>query len=91
MGRGSIHFPAMSPNDGPTSQDLAQLLDRVRPRIARLFERQRVSEPEAEELVGEALVGLAYRWGRLRDRERWLLDEIARRARETKGRPAEEP
>jgi hypothetical protein len=81
----------MSPHDSPTSQDLTQLLDRVRPRIARLFERHRVSEPEAEALVGEALVGLAYRWKRVRDRERWLLDEIARRVRERKGRASKEP
>ena len=81
----------MSLRNGPTAEDLTQLLDRLRPRIARLFERHRVSEPEAEKLVRDALVGIAYRWGRVRDRERWLLDELARGAREHADRSSKEP
>jgi len=81
----------MSPSEGPTAQDLTELLDRLRPRIARLFERHRVSEPEAEELVREALVGIAYRWGRVQDRERWLLAVLARGAREHADRSSKEP
>jgi hypothetical protein len=81
----------MSPSDGPTAQDLAQLLDRLRLRIARLFERCRVSEPEAEQLVCQALVGIAYRWGQVRDRERWLLETLARGARKRVESSAKEP
>jgi hypothetical protein len=81
----------MSPSDGPTAQDLAQLLDRLSSRIARLFERHRVAEPEAARLVHDALVSLAYRWGRVRDRERWLLEELARGVGENVDRSSKEP
>jgi hypothetical protein len=81
----------MSPSDGPTAQDLAQLVDRLRSRIARFFEREGVSEPEAAMLLHDALIRLAYRWGRVRDRERWLLEELARGAREHVDRSSKEP
>jgi hypothetical protein len=89
--RGGVDSPAMSPSDGPSAQDLAQLLDRLGSRIARSFERHRVSEPAAEKLVHDALVGLAYRWGRVRDRERWLLEELARGTQEQADRSSKEP
>jgi hypothetical protein len=81
----------MSPSFGPTAQDLAQLLDRLRSRIARLFERHRVSEPEAERLLHDALIRLAYRWGRVPDRERWMLEELASGTREQVDRSSKEP
>ena len=81
----------MSPSDGPTAQDLAQLLDRSSSRIARSFERHRVSESDAARLLHDALIRLAYRWGRVRDRERWLLEELARGAREHVDRSSKEP
>jgi hypothetical protein len=81
----------MSPSNGPTAQDLTQLLDRLRPRIARLFERHRVSEPEAEKLVRDALVGIAYRWGRVREREQWVLDALAREIAKQAERSSREP
>ena len=81
----------MSPSVGPTAQDLAQLLDRLSPRIARSFERHGVSEPEAARLLRDALIRLAYRWGRVRDRDRWLLEELARGAREHVDRSFKEP
>jgi len=81
----------MSPSNGPTGQDLTQLLDRLRPRIARLFERYRVSEPEAEKLVREVLVGIAYRWDRVREREQWVLDALARQVERQVERSSKEP
>jgi len=81
----------MSPSNGPTAQDLTELLDRLRPRIARLFERHRVPEPEAEKLVRNALVGIAYRWGRVREREQWVLDGLARKLERQAERAAKEP
>jgi len=81
----------MSPSNGPTEQDLIQLLDRLRPRIARLFERYRVSEPEAEKLVRDALVGIAYRWGRVREREQWVLDLLAKQVGKQAERTSKEP
>ncbi|HZF08388.1 MAG TPA: hypothetical protein VFE33_06315 [Thermoanaerobaculia bacterium] len=81
----------MSPSNGPTAQDLTQLLDRLRPRIARLFEHYRVSEPEAEKLVRDALVGIAYRWGRVQEREQWVLDLLARQVGKQAERPSKEP
>jgi hypothetical protein len=66
----------MSSSGEPTRDDLRRLLDRLQPRIARLLERHEVSELEAERRVREALIRLSYRWERVRDRERWLLDAL---------------
>lgn len=63
----------MSSISGPTNDDLQRLLDRLRPRIARLFDRHGVTVEEAESRVADALVRLSYRWDLIRDRERWLL------------------
>ncbi len=60
----------------PTQDDLQRLLDRLRPRIARLFDRHGVSVEEAESRVADALVRLLYRWELVRDRERWLLAKL---------------
>jgi hypothetical protein len=70
---------------------MAQLLDRLRPRIARLFERNRVSEPEAEKLVRDALVGIAYRWGRVREREQWVLGLLTQQVEKQADRSSKEP
>ncbi len=66
----------MSSISGPTQDDLQRLLDRLRPRIARLFDRHGVSLEEAESRVEETLVRLSYRWEMVRDRERWLLAKL---------------
>ncbi len=66
----------MSSSGEPTRDDLRRLVDRLRPRIARLFERHGVSTAEAELRVAEALTRLSYRWDRMRDRERWLLTAV---------------
>jgi hypothetical protein len=63
-----------TPSSGkPTREDLDQLLDRLRPRIRRLFERRAISGEEAERRLRDALVRLLYRWSGIRDREGWLL------------------
>jgi hypothetical protein len=62
------------PSSGkPTRDDLDQFLDRLRPKIARLFERRAVPQEEAERRLREALIRLLYRWDGIRDREAWLL------------------
>jgi hypothetical protein len=67
-------MPKDVPSSGkPTREDLDRLLDRVRPSVARLFERRAVSEEEAARLLRDALVRLLYRWGGIRNREGWLL------------------
>jgi hypothetical protein len=66
----------ISSSGEPTRDDLKRLLDRLQPRIARLFERHGVSTLEAELRVSETLIRLSYRWERVRDRERWLLDAL---------------
>ncbi len=68
----------MSSSGEPTRDDLRQLLDRLRPRIARLFQRHGASTADAERRVTAALTRLSYRWDRVRDRERWLLDALRR-------------
>ena len=66
----------MSSSGEPTRDDLRRLLDRLQPRIVRLFQRHGVSTADAERRVTETLTRLSYRWDRVRDRERWLLDAL---------------
>jgi hypothetical protein len=84
----------MSSSGEPTRDDLRRLLDRLQPRIARLFDRYGVSTLEAERRVTEALTRLSYRWDRVRDRERWLLDalrkDLAARTEESSKEPRNE-
>ncbi|HKH49980.1 MAG TPA: hypothetical protein VKM72_35445 [Thermoanaerobaculia bacterium] len=60
----------------PTKQDLDQLLEKTRERIAYLFRRHRCSPETATGLLREAVTALAHRWSRVRNREQWLFDRI---------------
>lgn len=65
------------PSSGePTRADLRRLVDRLKPKIARLFARHGVPTKEAEMRVTAALIRLSYHWDRVRDREKWLLTEL---------------
>jgi hypothetical protein len=66
----------MSSSGKPTRDDLRRLVDRLQPKIARLFKRYGVSTAEAERRVAAALIRLSYQWDRVRDREVWLLTEL---------------
>lgn len=66
----------MSSSGKPTRADLRRLVDRLKPKIARLFERHGVSGKESEMRVTAALIRLSYQWDRVRDREKWLLTEL---------------
>jgi hypothetical protein len=72
----------MRPADGPSRRELDQVTERVRPDLEALFQRHGISQVEAERLLREALVRLAYQWGRIRNRSWWLLDTIETAARE---------
>ena len=67
---------SMSSSGQPTRGDLRRLLDRLQPKIARLFKRHGVSGQESEMRVTAALIRLSYQWDRVRDREKWLLTEL---------------
>jgi hypothetical protein len=63
-------------SERPTKQDLDQLLEKTRERIAYLFRRHRCSPETAKGLLREAVVALSNQWGLVRDREQWLFDRI---------------
>lgn len=63
-------------SERPTKQDLDQLLGRTRERISFLFRRHRCSPETATELLREGVTALTQQWGRVRDRDQWLLDRI---------------
>lgn len=81
----------MSSSDRPTDRDLARLLDRLRPKIIRRFRLSRVPLAEAERMIGEALIGVAYRWNRVRDRERWVLELLEKEIQRYLQKPEKEP
>ncbi len=66
----------MSSSSEPTRADLRRLVDRLKPKIARLFESHGVYGEEAEMRVTAALIRLSYQWDKVRDREGWLLTEL---------------
>jgi len=72
----------MRPADGPSRRELDQVTEQVRPDLEALFQRHGISQVDAERLLREALVRLAYQWGRIRNRSWWLLDTIETAARE---------
>ena len=70
----------MPTSDPPTRQELEQLLRNLGPEVARIFQRYRISEEEAQLYVGEALADLARKWDRVKNRERWFLRTVADKA-----------
>lgn len=81
----------MSSSGEPTRADLRRLVDRLRPKIARLFERHGVSGEESEMWVTAALIRLSYQWDRVRDREGWLLTELKDGLSLRQEKPSKEP
>jgi hypothetical protein len=71
----------MCPRTRPTQEDLDRLIEGLRPQIAALFAARSVSAEEAERLVGETLMGIAWRWTRVRDRAGWVLKTLDKKTR----------
>lgn len=71
----------------PTQEDLDRLMRRLRPRIAAMFASRNVSAEEAERLVSEVLIGIAYRWRRVHDRAGWVLKTLDKKTRPTPETP----
>lgn len=67
----------------PDSEAVEALLAKVRPEAEVLFRRHGLSSQEAEECLKATLRMLIYRWSRIADPGRWLLqaleDEASRR------------
>jgi hypothetical protein len=66
----------MAYSNRPTPEDLERLMERLGPEIARRFRAQGLSNEAAKERLETALRELAYRWNRVGDRERWLLQVL---------------
>ena len=81
----------LRPTDRPSRRELDQLTEQVRPDLEDLFQRLGISQADAERLLREALVRLAYQWDRIRNRSWWLLDAIEKAARELPNLSPEEP
>lgn len=66
----------MTYSNRPTPEDLELLMERLGPEIARRFHAQGLSDEAALGRLETALRELAYRWNRVGDRERWLLQVL---------------
>lgn len=71
----------MRPTDVPSRRELDQVTEQVRPDLEALFQRHGISQGEAERLLREALVRLAYQWDRIHNRS-WWLGSVEAAARE---------
>lgn len=76
----------------PVKGDLERMLRQLAPEIARIFREHGATEAEARRVLGDALASFSRKWGRIANRERWLLRNLeaaARTAREDQApRPA---
>lgn len=63
--------------------ELEQMLRRLAPEISRIFRDRGASEEEARRLLGETLAAFSRKWGRILNRERWLLRTLEKALRGT--------
>lgn len=68
----------------PKKGELEQMLRRIAPEIARVFKDYGASEEEARRLLGETLAGFSRKWGRIVNRERWLLRNLEKALRQAR-------
>lgn len=69
--------------DRPSSEEIDRLLDKIGPVVVERFREKGISEVDAVIRVADALVALSYRWNRVGDRERWLLEYLNKEPAET--------
>lgn len=81
----------MPPSDRPTPEAIRRLARKLRPEIVKRFQAQGLSETEAVERLKTALRELSYRWNRVGDRERWLLQALDGEAPKLLTLPGKEP
>lgn len=80
----------MPPETAPSQEDLDRLAETLGSSMARIFNEWKIPQAEGEEIVGELLVRLTYRWNRVHDPEGWLLQALVREARCRSQRPRKE-
>jgi len=64
--------------------DLERMLRRLAPEISRIFKDGGASEEEARRLLGQTLTAFSRKWGRILNRERWLLRTLEKALREAR-------
>jgi len=71
----------MSAHKSERSQELQDLLRRLRPQIVEILRLHAVDQDRAAEIVHDTFMALAVRWGRVGNRETWILGTIEARCR----------
>lgn len=71
----------MPAHQSERSRELQDLLRRLRPQILGLLQDHAVGEEMAAEIVHDTFMALAVRWGRVGNRESWILGTIEARCR----------
>lgn len=79
----------MPAHQSERSQELQDLLRRLRPQILDLLQRYRVPESRAAEIVHDTFMALAVRWSRVGNRQSWILGTIDARCRSVAAELAE--
>lgn len=81
----------MTYSDRLTPEEFERIKEKLGPEIARRFRAQGLSNAEAMARLETALLELAYRWNRVGDRERWLLQVLDGRPPKLSTTPRKEP
>lgn len=71
----------MCPSSKPSAHALRQLLADAEPEISTILERWKIFGDEAEDLIAGVLVGVSYRWERIRNPRDWVLRAVEKDAR----------
>lgn len=77
----AVPLNPMPADPSDRSQELQTLLLRLRPRILELLRTHDVPEESATEIVHDTFMALAVRWGRVPNREAWLIGTLEARCR----------
>lgn len=80
----------MPAHQSERSAELQNLLRRLRPQILDLLRDHAVGEDAAAEIVHDTFMALAVRWGRVGNRESWILSTIEARCRSARSERGDE-
>ena len=79
------------PSERPTKRDLDLLFEKIRSPLDDLLWRHGYAPETATGMIREAVLALAHRWSRVRNREQWLLDRIEKAVRRSVNPSPKEP
>jgi hypothetical protein len=70
----------MALKGSPSVELLERALAQVKPRLATVFERHAIREPDAAVILAQTMTALVYRWSEVSNPGLWILQTVERRS-----------